>query len=328
MQAAKQRAMTVSEARLDDAPPYVLFPKDRVVHVDDGTPIAYLSRPGTKIPMAFINGWSCSDAYWANILPPLEKAGHGIVLHDHRGHAQSGLPREPGPNARDLSIADLSVERTAADVLAVLDDAGVEKAVLIGHSMGVQVMLDTYRQAPDRVAGLIAVAGAFENPLRTLYGLPPVLDLFWPVLHAVMERIPSAVYRFILSGTSNAEFSHRGARLLRAAGPKATADGMAPYVLHLGTRDPKVLFKMATGMRAHSAGDLLPDIDVPTLVVAAGKDTFTPPKCQRRMADTVPDAEVVWFDDAGHTLPIEEPEAIVDAIEDFVARRVTATEAA
>ena len=137
-----------------------------------------------------------------------------------------------------------------------------------------------------------------------------------------MERIPGAVYRFILSGTSNAEFSHRGARLLRAAGPKATADGMAPYVLHLGTRDPKVLFKMATGMRGHSAAPLLPDIDVPTLVIAAGKDTFTPPRCQKRMADAVPDAEVVWFDDAGHTLPIEEPEAIVEAVEDFLTRRL------
>ena len=65
----KGQAMAVSDARIDDAPPYVLFPKDQVVRVDDGTPIAYLSRPGTKVPIAFINGWSCSDIVPSRISP-------------------------------------------------------------------------------------------------------------------------------------------------------------------------------------------------------------------------------------------------------------------
>jgi pimeloyl-ACP methyl ester carboxylesterase len=276
----------------------------------------------------FVNGWSCSDAYWGDILPALEADGHTVVIHDHRGHAQSGLPREPGPNARNLTRDDLSVERVAADVIAVLDDAGIDEAVLVGHSMGVQVMLDAYRQAPDRVAALVAVAGAFENPIKTIYGLPPVLDFLWPIVSRLTELIPGSVYKKLLAGTSNAEFSLKGARVMRAAGPKATAERMAPYLLHLGSRDPKVLFKMATGMRGHSARPILPEIDVPTLVVAAGRDTFTPPRCQKAMYEAVPDAEIVWFDEGGHTLPIEEPEAIADAIEDFLARRITEKRAA
>ena len=321
--------MATSDARLDeDIPNYVLFPKDRTLEVDDGTPIAYTVRRGTKTPVAFVNGWSCSDAYWADILPPVEQAGHTVVIHDHRGHAQSGLPREPGPNARNLTRDDLSVERTAADLIAVLDAAEVDEAVLVGHSMGVQIILDAYRQAPDRIAGLVAVAGAYENPIKTIYGLPPVLDLLWPIVSRITERIPASVYKKLLSGTSNAEFSHRGARLMRAAGPKATPEGMAPYLLHLGTRDPKVLFKMAGGMRSHSARDLLPSIDVPTLVVAAGRDTFTPPRCQKAMHEAVPDSEIVWFGDAGHTLPIEEPEAIVEALLEFLGRRIETPKAA
>jgi pimeloyl-ACP methyl ester carboxylesterase len=89
-----------------------------------------------------------------------------------------------------------------------------------------------------------------------------------------------------------------------------------------------VLFKMAGGMRKHSAAGLLPTIDVPTLVVAAGKDTFTPPRCQKAMYEAVPDAEIVWFRDAGHTLPIEEPEAIAESLLEFLERRVEGSQAA
>jgi pimeloyl-ACP methyl ester carboxylesterase len=85
---------------------YAVFEKDRDLRVSDGTPIRYTIRgagraPGEAIVLA--SGWSCSDAYWAEILPRLEAAGHRIVLPDTRGHGESGLPRDPGPRARNLS---------------------------------------------------------------------------------------------------------------------------------------------------------------------------------------------------------------------------------
>ena len=308
-----------------DTPGFVQFPKDRKVTVADGTPIAYTVKDGPRLPILLANGWSCSDAYWVGVLPELVERGHRVVLPDHRGHGESGLPRDPGPNARDISVDDLSVERMAGDLIAVLDDAGIEQAALVGHSMGVQVILETYRKAPERVAALVAVAGAFENPLSTFYGMS--WDRVFPPVLQLMGFIPEPVLRFGLQGGRLPRFGHAMARLVRAAGPKATAAGLAPYLAHLATRNPQVLFKAIEGMRRHSAGDLLPDIDVPTLILAAGQDVFTPPRCQKAMAEAVPDSEIVWFDDAGHTLPIEEPDAIVDAIDDFIRRRVSTTAA-
>src|SRR5207244_751277 len=95
---------------------------------------------------------------------------------------------------------------------------------------------------------------------------------------------------------------HFGARTMRAIGPNTTADALHPYLLHMAASDPAVMVKAVDAMRRHSAADLLRRIEVPVLILAAGADNFTPPRCSREMFERIPTAEIRWFDDAGHTL--------------------------
>jgi pimeloyl-ACP methyl ester carboxylesterase len=74
--------------------------------------------------------------------------------------------------------------------------------------------------------------------------------------------------------------------------------------------------------RKHVTADFLPTIQAPTLILAGRKDLFTPPSVQEKMAELIPESEIVWFEEGGHMLPIEEPEGIVAAMRDFMARRV------
>lgn len=301
---------------------YALFTKERRVVADDGTPLAATVRNprGAAVPLLFANGWSCSDAYWGLVLPRFEAAGHPCVLPDTRGHGRSGLPRHPGRGARNLTIDDLSMPRIARDLVAVLDDAEIERAVVVGHSMGVQTALEVYRQVPDRVAGLVLIAGTAENPAKTFYG-SSIGDVTFPIGAAVVRWFPE-VLAPVWATIGPASVGHLGARLARAAGPKASKEDLHPYLLHLRSTDPAVLVLMAAAMRAHSAVDLLGEIEVPTLVVAAGADVFTPARCSEAIHHAVADSELVTFAEAGHTLPIEEPDALVAAVDDFVARRV------
>jgi pimeloyl-ACP methyl ester carboxylesterase len=301
---------------------YALFTKERRVVVDDGTPIAYTHRnpSGTEVPVLLANGWSCSDAYWGKLVPVLEERGHPVLLPDTRGHGRSGLPRPPGRGARDLTLDDVSMPRIAADLLAVLDDAGIERALVVGHSMGVQTALEVYRAAPHRVSGLVLIAGTSENPAKTFYGTS-IGDLAFPIGAAVMRWLPEAIAP-VWATIGPASVGHFGARLVRAAGPKASREDLHPYLLHLRSVDPAVVVLMAGAMRAHSATDLLPSLDAPTLVVAAGADVFTPARCSEAIHHQVPGSELVTFPDAGHTIPVEEPEALAAAIDDFVRRRV------
>lgn len=308
--------------------PYALFPKEHRLTVTDGTPIAYTLRGrGPGVPIVLVNGWSCSDAYWAEVLPYFEGRGHRVVLPDTRGHGESGLPRRPGFQAHRITAADMALERIADDLIELCAHQEIGPAVFIGHSLGVQVILEVYRRAPERVAGLVAVAGAYENPLRTFYG-EPYADWLFPVGRFAMAAIPDLALPALRLLGDNARLGHRAALLVRAAGPKTTAHRLAPYISHLVTRDPRILFKLAESMRDHSAADLLPTLAAPMLIAAAGHDTFTPPRVQKRMHELAAGSEIVWFDDASHCLPIEEPAALNAAIADFLDRRVEATKPA
>ena len=309
---------------------YARFPKDRHVVVDDGTTIAYTvlgpkgasraKRGTTKPAVLLINGWSCSDTYWTDIIPALVASGHRCVLPDTRGHAASGLPRTPSHGARNLKADDLSIARMAKDFVAVLDDAGIDDAIVMGHSMGVQIAFEVYRAIPDRVLGLALVAGSYENPLRTFYGTN-ALELVFPLGSALMATVPEVI-KPIWKTIGNKTTGYYGAKLVGAIGPKATADGLHPYLLHLASRDPAVMIRAMDAMRRHTAADLLRKITVPVLILAGGKDTFTPPSCSQHMFEQIPTSEIHWFDDAGHTLPIEEPADIAKAFDEWSLRRI------
>lgn len=194
----------------------------------------------------------------------------------------------------------------------------VDAAVFVGHSMGVQTILEAYRQRRGRVAGLVAVAGAYENPLRTFYGTS-VNDGLFPVVRAAVRVLPPTVLALWPAVSLVPDLGRRVGRMVRAVGPKITTEAIAPYLTHLGTRDPAVLLAMVSAIRDHSAADVLPTVDVPVLILAGAHDTFTPLRCQKRMHDLTPGSELRVFGEAGHCLPLEEPEALNGAIGAFVS---------
>ena len=246
------------------------------------------------------------------------------MFADTRGHGQSGLPREPGFAARNLRDADVAVDRLALDLVEILDDAGIDSAVFAGHSMGVQVIFELLRVAPERVAALVPIAGTFENPVRTFADLP-VLDRLYPVADLLFRVVPFELLRPVMARVDNPRLGLRVVRAIRVAGPKVTADHLAPHISQIGDVNFSVLFRMMSALRLHSTAELLPHADVPVLVLAGRRDLFTPPSVQERMAELIPGAELVWFDDAGHMLPVEEPDGITAALLEFVARRVEGT---
>ncbi|HEX7133286.1 MAG TPA: alpha/beta hydrolase, partial [Iamia sp.] len=305
--------------------------KDQRTVATDGTTLAWTLLPAApgvpeRTPVVTANGWSCSDAYWAHIAPLLTALGHPVLLVDTRGHGASGLPRHPGRGARELRAEDIAIGRIAADLWEVADDAGIDRAVDMGHSMGVQVTLEADRLAPGRVAGLVLIAGSYENPLKTFWGLP-VADMAFPFAKLAATSTPPRLLRLAMQPARLTAFGAWAAKVARATGPKAQAADMAPYLLHIASTDMAVMIRLIDAMRRHSAADHLRKITAPTLILAAGHDTFTPPRCSQHMFERIPTAEIQWFDDAGHTLPIEEPEAIVSHVDEWYGRRVATPDA-
>ena len=90
------------------------------------------------------DGIGCDGFAWRYLQPHLAER-HRVVHWHYRAHGRSGLP---------VDSARIDIAAHARDLLAVMDAAGIESAILAGHSMGTQVSLEAYRLAPDRVRGL------------------------------------------------------------------------------------------------------------------------------------------------------------------------------
>src|SRR5207302_3479105 len=149
------------------------------------------------------------------------------------------------------------------------------------------------------------------------YGLS-FWDRIFPLGRLALLAIPSWFLSTWWKIGNRPDMGLKAAQLIGAAGPKVTKEALGPYIAHLATRDVAVLMRAIEGMRRHSAADVLPDIEVPLLVLVGGKDTFTPPELQRHMHEVVPGSEIVEFEEATHCLPVEEPDAINEVLDRFL----------
>jgi pimeloyl-ACP methyl ester carboxylesterase len=108
---------------------------------------------GDGIPVVLLHGLTATHRYVVMGSKHLERQGHRVIAYDARGHGAS----EPAPAPDAYAYDDL-----LADLLAVLDAQGVERAVLAGASMGAHTALKAAIEAPERVAGLVVITPAYD----------------------------------------------------------------------------------------------------------------------------------------------------------------------
>ena len=301
-----------------------LFPKERCIVSFDGTHIAYTFLGTAKKgqpTVVLCAGYVCPDNFWRYLAPALARK-YRVLVWNYRGSGASGSPREPGYRARNYSAEDFAMDRYARDLKEVLDHEGIEEIVLIGHSMGVQVCLESYRLMPERVRAIVSVTGPYASPLRTFYN-STLMPRIFPVARAAISLFPRPLL-VLWKAMFRSGLAHPGAVRLGALGPKAKAEDMKPYYDHMAELDPLIMMKMAEAMHHHSAEDLLHDIQAPTLVIVGDADNFTPAWLGRVMASRIPVAELVVVPGGTHGTIIEEPKLVNKAILDFLSRHLAA----
>jgi pimeloyl-ACP methyl ester carboxylesterase len=259
----------------------------------------------------FCDGIGCDGYVWRYLRDDI---GARFGLHPHyRGHGRTAPPRDP---------ARVTIEDLADDVACVLDDALVDRAVLVGHSMGVQVALETYRRHASRVAGLVLVCGAPSHPLKTFRGSAMLEDLL-PTIQKWIRRAPGIINR-VTRTLLPTRLAYEVASRLEIRRELVEPQDFMPYLEGMARIDARLFVGMLSAAGQHSAEDLLPHIAVPVLVVAGGRDGFTPPERSRAMAEAIPNAELLEIPNASHTAPIERPSLVDQAVREFIERRIDA----
>jgi pimeloyl-ACP methyl ester carboxylesterase len=118
---------------------------DATVVSADGVPITYEDFGEGSPAIVLVHGWSCDRRYWSKQVGPIS-VEHRVITLDLGGHGESGFGRE------DWTIASFG-----ADVAAVIEHLGLDAVVLVGHSMGGDVIFQAARLLPGKVDALIMV---------------------------------------------------------------------------------------------------------------------------------------------------------------------------
>lgn len=275
----------------------------------DDTRLAYAihGRPDAERTVVLTNGLTCTASYWKFVLEALAP-DHRIVTWDLRGHGASEPPSHPN---------HVRVEDLARDLLALMDFLHIPKAVWGGFSMGAEIILEAWHQAPERCEALLVVTGTYQDPVGGLFDNSIPRFVWRRVLRGAASRVPR-VSNALWHNAFKLPFAHTVATALGTTG--ATEALMRPYYEHQTLLHVPTVFRMGAAGTRHSAIRYLPQIDVPTLVVCAREDRFTPPWLARNMRDLIPGVTYVEVPDVTHTALLEAPGVIVEAIRGTLAR--------
>jgi pimeloyl-ACP methyl ester carboxylesterase len=207
-----------------------------------------------------------------------------VIRLDLRGHGESG-------GAGVKTIDDL-----AKDVLALLDHLGIERCVLVGHSMGGMIAQTIALAHPERVERMVLVNSIGRMAYSRGRGL----------LMAVSTLVPFKLFV--------------AANIQRAFAPGYPREEVRAYVKSSADTPREVVMTLYGAMRAFDLLDRAGEIRTPTLMIHGYHDIQLPVGQMLRMAKAYPDATVRVLD-AGHELPVEKPAELTAAIDAFVTAR-------
>jgi non-heme chloroperoxidase len=253
------------------------------VALGNGVRLRYAHRgPATGPAIVLLHGYSDSSFSFSRIMPLLPP-DRRVIAPDLRGHGDSDKP------ASGYRMADL-----AGDVIEMLDALDVPSAVIVGHSMGSFVAQALVEKAPRLVSGLVLLGSAPVAVNDTIKMLRSAVDeLTDPVdigfvrdfqYGSIAQPVPYAFMQTAIATSMR----------LPAAIWRQLIKGMMEY-------EPQ-----------------MPRSSVRVLVIGGAQDSVFSVKEQAALAQQYPFARLRLFDDAGHSLHWEQPEAFVRALLAFV----------
>ncbi|MBI2335734.1 MAG: alpha/beta hydrolase [Deltaproteobacteria bacterium] len=284
--------------------------KEGFVPSVDGTKIYYKSM-GWGLPIICNNGMGVSTFFW-KYLENHFKHQFQVITWDYRGHGLSELPHKSKP---------LSVLSLVEDCKAVVDALDVKKALFIGHSIGLQVLLEFYHHYPEYVAGIVSCMGTMGRPMDSFYNSPLSVYIF-EAATLIGSLFPKQGAKLTSILLKNPFWFEIGGLL------KMVNTGMAPkkevqkYIDHITSLDPEFFTKLTKSIQSHTAEYILKKLRVPTLIVGGEEDYFTPVWIAKKMHRIIQESELFVIKKGSHAALVEQPELINLRIEKFLKEKV------
>lgn len=259
----------------------------------DGVTIGYDDQGALDgTPLVLVHGHPFNRTMWKPQADEFVAAGYRVITADLRGYGESGVV----PGVTPLEVF-------ARDTAGLLDHLGLDRVILGGLSMGGQIVMDFWRQFPERVSGLLLADtfAAAETPEGKLSR------------NAMADRL-------LAEGMG----PHADEVIDKMVAPYnvATLPTVAAHVLRMMRNTPPEGAAAALRGRAERPDyvELLTTVDVPALVVVGVDDEYTPVRDAELMHRQLPDSTLTVIEGAAHMPNLERPDEFNAALRAFLSR--------
>jgi pimeloyl-ACP methyl ester carboxylesterase len=256
----------------------------------------YYEEEGAGDPLVMVGGFTATIEVWGKLRPLLSEK-YRIVMADNRGSGRTRVLEDDGVRAPS---------RFAMDLLALIDGLEIERAHILGASMGGMVAQEFALQHPARTRSLMIAGSHFGG-----------VDKVKPAsgLREIRQR----------GGLPGATDEERRAALETIFHPDIIRD--RPEVVEFYDQNKRAfphseeeLEARALGMEKFDLSGQVVSLEMPVLVIAGSHDVLIPTENSRLLAERIPYAELFIVEGAGHHFYSEKPEASAHAILEFLSK--------
>jgi pimeloyl-ACP methyl ester carboxylesterase len=296
--AAGLAAYNVSKTRRTEAqnPPVGEF-----IEVD-GVRLHYLAQ-GTGTPIVLLHGNGATVEDWtASGLFDRLAAKHRVIAFDRPGFGHSDRPR----------TTIWTPQAQAALIAQAIQQLGIERPLVVGHSFGTLVTLALALDHPRLARGIVLIGGYFYGTVRAdaVLSAPAAL----PVVGDAMRYTVSPLLAEAISPLAAKKIFH----------PAPVSDKFDAFPIELAFRPSQIRAESAeAGMMIPAAMKLngrLAELDLPVSIIAGAGDKMVLPGPQsQRLHDALPDSSLLLIDGAGHMVHYTATDQVAEAIEDAAA---------
>jgi pimeloyl-ACP methyl ester carboxylesterase len=245
---------------------------------------------GVGEPLLLLAGFLCDHSYWSLVMPSLVKQ-YQVIRLDNRGMGRSSAPDSP-----------YSIQQMANDAVGVLEQLGITKVHVAGHSMGGQIAQELVLRHPEKISSLMLHSswakcdGLFHAVIETWGELLGTLDL------KLYEKV---VLPWIFTDTFY------------------STPGMIEAVIDMAINYPfppttHGVYHQSRAILSSNTSTRLQDIHCPTLVVVGRQDILTPIKFSEQLVQGIPNAKLVILEDVGHGFLVESPDTLARTMLSFL----------
>lgn len=259
--------------------------------------------------LVFNYGLVCSNHHWKFQTEYFDKQGYQILIHDYRGHFQSTGSHD---------IKRITFVQMAQDVHDLCHFLGIKKAVMLGHSMGVNVCLQLAKDFPDLVQGMVLISGTFINVKDIMFDTN-LMEFIIPIAMLGMEKYPDVINKVWTTSGLNPvvrEFIHTAGFNRK----KVSKEFIEIYLNRMGLLGAELFFQLFNEMTKQNIASSLERMHMPSLIIGGHKDGVIPNHLQRSLASLLKDSETYFLKDGSHVPQADYPKEVNERIDIFLER--------